>query len=88
LVQDTSPSPEIYLSKLRDGKCGGWGLSDSSQPGGDIDIDFANDDLRDCLALWAVSVPGETDWYRALSTEDSVDQGEFKFPCGYFHVMT
>ncbi|KAF8500970.1 mini-chromosome maintenance replisome factor-domain-containing protein [Russula emetica] len=78
LVQDTSPSPEIYLSKLRDGKCGGWGLSDSSQPGDDID--FANNDLRDCVVLWAVSVPGETEWYRALSTEDSLDQGEFKFP--------
>jgi len=75
LVQDTSPSPEIYLSKLRDGKCGGWGLSDSSQPGDDID--FANNDLRDCVVLWAVSVPGETEWYRALSTvsEDSLDQG-------------
>ncbi|KAI0284000.1 mini-chromosome maintenance replisome factor-domain-containing protein [Russula aff. rugulosa BPL654] len=76
LVQDTSPSPEIYLSKLRDGKCGGWGLSDSSQPGGDIDTDFANDDLRDCVVLWAVSVPGETEWYRALLTEDSLDQGQ------------
>ncbi|KAN0123436.1 Mini-chromosome maintenance replisome factor domain containing protein [Russula decolorans] len=73
LVQDTSPSPEIYLSKLRDGKCGGWGLSDSSQPEGDID--FVNNDLRDCVVLWAVSVPGETEWYRALLTEDSLDQG-------------
>lgn len=73
LVQDTSPSPEIYLSKLRDGKYGGWGLSDPSQPGDDID--FSNNDLRDCVVLWAVSVPGETEWYRALLTEeDSIDQ--------------
>jgi hypothetical protein len=71
----------MYLSKLRDGKCGGWGLSDSSQGDGD-DTDFDYNDLRDCAVLWAVSVPGETEWYHALSKEDSLDQGEF--PWGDF----
>ncbi|KAI0004499.1 putative alanine racemase-domain-containing protein [Russula compacta] len=82
LVQDTSPSPEMYLSKLRDGKCGGWGLSDSSQSDGD-DTDFNYNDLRDCIVLWAVSVPGETAWYQAVSNGnslDSLDQGRHVGP--------
>jgi hypothetical protein len=63
LVQDTSLSPEIYLSKLRDGKCGGWGLAETSQGDGDVDYNH----LRDCTVLWAVSVPGETEWYQSAS---------------------
>jgi hypothetical protein len=75
MVQDTSPSPEVYLSKLRDGKCGGWGLSDSSQSdGGDTEFDY--NDLRDCVTLWAVSVPGETEWYQLASNGDRSDQGD------------
>jgi hypothetical protein len=75
MVQDTSSSPEMYLSKLRDGKCGGWGLSDSSQGDGD-DTEFDYNDLRDCIVLWAVSVPGETEWYQSASNGDSTDQRE------------
>src|SRR5712691_8466812 len=78
MVQDTSPSPEMYLSKLRDGKCGGWGLSDSSQSDGD-DTNFNYNNLRDCVVLWAVSVPGETEWYQPASNGDLLDhcgQGE------------
>jgi hypothetical protein len=66
LVQDTSPSPEMYLSKFRDGKCGGWGLTDTSQRDGD-DNDLDYNDLRDCVVLWGVNVPGETEWYQAVS---------------------
>jgi Mini-chromosome maintenance replisome factor len=76
LVQDTSPSPEMYLSKLRDGKCGGWGLTDTSQCDGD-DNDFDYNDLRDCVVLWAVTVPGETEWYRAILNGESLAQSEF-----------
>ena len=75
MVQDTSPSPEMYLSKLRDGKCGGWGLSDSSQSDGD-NPEFDYNDLRDCVILWAVSVPGETEWYQLASNGDLSDQGD------------
>jgi hypothetical protein len=73
MVQDTSSSPEMYLSKLRDGKCGGWGLSDSSQ-GDETEFDY--NDLRDCIVLWAVSVPGETVWYQSASNGDLTDQRE------------
>ena len=84
MVQDTSPSPEMYLSKLRDGKCGGWGLSDSSQSeGGDTDFNYS--DLRDCVVLWAVSIPGETEWYQPTSNWDLSDQGEL--PRGDFYTV-
>ncbi|KAH9049897.1 mini-chromosome maintenance replisome factor-domain-containing protein [Lactarius hengduanensis] len=66
LVQDTSLSPEIYLSRLRDGKCGGWGMTEAPQGDGD-NSDFDYNHLRDCSVLWAVSVPGETEWYQSAS---------------------
>jgi hypothetical protein len=85
MVQDTSSSPEMYLSKLRDGKCGGWGLSHSSQGDGD-NPEFDYNDLRDCIVLWAVSVPGETEWYQSVSNGDLTDQREP--PLKYFDMVT
>lgn len=77
----------MYLSKLRNGKCGGWGLSDSSQSGGD-DTDLNYSDLRDCIVLWAVSVPGETAWYQAVSNGNSLDSLEQReLPCGDLHIV-
>lgn len=69
MVQDTSPSPEIYLAKSSDGKAGGWGLedlpnpSDDHQPQNPGEIDYSN--LRDRSVFFAVNVPNEADWYRA-----------------------
>jgi|ERR1700722_2261823 len=55
MVQDTSLSPEIYLSRKADGTCGGWGLGD---------CDETNDYtlLKECTVVWAVSIPGESPW--------------------------
>lgn len=75
LVQDTSLSPEIYLSRLRDGKCGGWGMTETSQGDGD-DSHFDYSDLRDCVVLWAVSVPGETEWYQSASDGHSLARAD------------
>jgi hypothetical protein len=61
MVQDTSPSPEMYLSKLEGNKCGGWGITGDAA-GKDVDYLYA--DLRECTIIWAVSVPGENQWYR------------------------
>lgn len=62
MVQDTSLSTEMYLSKHNDGSCGGWGLNDteggSSSSSGDVD--YSN--LRECHVLWATSVPAESEW--------------------------
>ncbi|KAI0269853.1 mini-chromosome maintenance replisome factor-domain-containing protein [Gloeopeniophorella convolvens] len=67
LVQDTSPSPEMYLSRRKNGSCGGWGLTDGLQDETDDgELDYSR--LRDASVLWAVSVPGETEWYRAAAT--------------------
>ncbi|KAJ7929359.1 putative alanine racemase-domain-containing protein [Mycena leptocephala] len=57
MIQDTSPSPEVYLAKRSGGRCGGWGLADevSSE-----DLNYA--DLRESTVVWAVNIPGESEW--------------------------
>ncbi|KAF8892672.1 mini-chromosome maintenance replisome factor-domain-containing protein [Infundibulicybe gibba] len=62
MVQDTSYSPEIYLARRSNGRCGGWGLAeDNDDSGGDVHYP----DLRECSVIWAVSIPGETSWCTA-----------------------
>ncbi len=58
MVQDTSPSAEMYLCKTNTGGLGGWGIQEES----DVEntLDYA--DLRECTVFWAVSVPGESRW--------------------------
>jgi len=64
MVQDTSCSPEIYASRRADGTCGGWGLTevvqDRGDPGDRRVIDYG--DLKECSVVWAVSIPGESQW--------------------------
>lgn len=61
MVQDTSLSTEMYLSKLRDGGCGGWGIYDHEEGSGSTrEVDYSN--LQECDVLWAVSVPTESQW--------------------------
>ncbi|KAH9951487.1 mini-chromosome maintenance replisome factor-domain-containing protein [Amylocystis lapponica] len=56
MVQDTSPSAEIYLSESSAGGLGGWGLSPVTTEGSD-DIKYS-----ETTVLWAVNVPGESAW--------------------------
>lgn len=74
MVQDTSPSPEMYLSKTKSGTCAGWGLAAIASPNAEDDGDDINyADLRDCSVVWAVSVPGESDWWKeALDKHERV----------------
>lgn len=58
MVQDTSPSPEMYLFKLNNNKCGGWGITGDAT----VNADYSYGDLRECTIVWAVSVPGENNW--------------------------
>ncbi|KAJ7197275.1 mini-chromosome maintenance replisome factor-domain-containing protein, partial [Mycena pura] len=60
MIQDTSLSPEMYLAKRSDGKCGGWGLADDSTDG--LDYETTRSYLRENTVLWAVTVPGESQW--------------------------
>ncbi|OBZ75868.1 Mini-chromosome maintenance complex-binding protein [Grifola frondosa] len=72
MVQDTSLSSEMYLSKSKSGNCGGWGIHDTSEGEEDdrVGVDYA--DLRECTVLWAVNVPGESSWYaHALDGPDT-----------------
>ncbi|VDB87185.1 unnamed protein product [Peniophora sp. CBMAI 1063] len=61
MVQDTSASPAMYLAQTHSGHCAGWGIVHPEEEDGK-DIDYSN--LRDCTVVWAVSVPGESDWYK------------------------
>lgn len=62
MVQDTSPSSEMYLSRFNNGRCGGWGIEDigNGNEQGSEGVNY--DSLRECAILWAVSVPGESPW--------------------------
>lgn len=64
MVQDTSPSPEIYLAKLPGARCGGWGLGEDDAYAPDQtpgeSIEYA--DLKERIVLWAVTIPGESPW--------------------------
>lgn len=59
MVQDTSLSQEMYLAKLMDGGCGGWGIGDADNAS-TSELDYAH--LRQCHVIWAVSIPGESPW--------------------------
>lgn len=63
MVQDTSPSPQIYLAKLPNNNPGGWGITCPQ------DLSPINhDDLGQCTVLWATSVPGESLWCTQQTT--------------------
>ncbi|KIY43699.1 hypothetical protein FISHEDRAFT_53642 [Fistulina hepatica ATCC 64428] len=57
MVQDTSHSPEMYLSQLPNGGCGGWGIDHDAST---HSIDYEH--LKECHVVWGVSVPGQATW--------------------------
>ncbi|KAG6332239.1 hypothetical protein ID866_6847 [Astraeus odoratus] len=61
MVQDMSSSPELYLAKLGNHRCGGWGIFTSQGDETSDDVDYSN--LLESTTLWAVSVPGESPWH-------------------------
>ncbi|KAF5383453.1 hypothetical protein D9757_006108 [Collybiopsis confluens] len=82
MVQDTSASPEMYLSHLREGRYGGWGAHDTMNG----PIEYSN--LRECTRFWAVSIPGETTWARkvlsknesGVSSSNDSQKSPYKYP--------
>lgn len=60
MIQDI-PSPEMYLSRLPEGRCGGWNLYQDLGAFTSTDIEFC--DLRECAVFWAITIPGESRWY-------------------------
>ncbi|KAI5121017.1 hypothetical protein M0805_005963 [Coniferiporia weirii] len=60
MVQDTSCSPEMYLSSLGDLQYGGWGLEDSYENLSLGQLDHTK--LKERSILWAINIPGECDW--------------------------
>ena len=57
-------------------------MTETSQGDGD-DSDFDYNHLRDCIVLWAVSVPGETEWYQSALVGSLSDHGEFPRKTSY-----
>ena len=63
MVQDTSPSQELYLSSDVNLPCGGWGIAESSANlSTESGQSVSYDKLRERTVLWAVSIPGEASW--------------------------
>lgn len=71
MVQDPSTSAEMYLAKSKTGKMCGWGI-EPGEEGEHEDVEFEN--LRECTVLWAISVPGESDW--VAQELDGAEAGE------------
>ena len=78
MIQDI-PSPEMYLSRLPGGRCGGWNLHQDLAVSTSVDVDFRN--LRECYTFWAVTVPGESRWNAEWVEGTSFNQGSTS-PCG------
>lgn len=62
MVQDTSCSPEMYISSLTDIKCGGWGLESEAELPTALDLRPDLSVLKERDVLWAVNIPGEGHW--------------------------
>ena len=63
MVQDNSTSSEFYLSTLKDGRCGGWGISEMEYVNGidpSDEIDWSI--VKERSTLWAINIPSETEW--------------------------
>ena len=66
MVQDTSASPEMYLSSLHNGSCGGWGMYEESVSSGDSEEVFDYRKLKERDIVWAITVPGTTEWLQKV----------------------
>jgi hypothetical protein len=60
MIQDTSLQNEVYLAKLSNNRCGGWGIQPSQSDY--VSNVFESDHLGNATVVWAVSVPGESPW--------------------------
>ncbi|KIP01863.1 hypothetical protein PHLGIDRAFT_79981, partial [Phlebiopsis gigantea 11061_1 CR5-6] len=84
MVQDTTPSPEMYLPHTAAGSLCGWGLH-ADAAAADDDVDYSQ--IRECSVLWAVSVPGETEWCRAELGGDGEHTPEFLYDLDAAHRL-
>lgn len=73
MIQDI-PSPEMYLSRLPEGRCGGWNLYQDLAASTSIDVNFR--DLRECSVFWAITVPGQSQWHAERLEGTLFNQGD------------
>lgn len=83
MVQDTSASPEVYLSELDDGSFGGWGIYENQVPTEqDVNddrvaaVDYSK--LRERETVWVVTLPAQSGWAR-----DRFSGPEFPSPTSF-----
>lgn len=70
MIQDTSLQNEMYLARLSNDRCGGWGMQPTHDDYDPNAIDPGR--LGTASVFWAVSVPGESPWRAAeISQPDS-----------------
>ncbi|KAH8102871.1 mini-chromosome maintenance replisome factor-domain-containing protein [Cristinia sonorae] len=68
MVQDPSSSSEMYLARTKSGKLSGWGIEVDDGDHHDVEVE----NLRECTVLWAISVPGESEWVsKALDVSEA-----------------
>lgn len=77
MIQDI-PSPEMYLSRIPEGRCGGWNLYQDLGASTSTDINFHN--LQECSVFWAITVPGESQWHAERLEGALFDQGSICRP--------
>ncbi|KAG9010171.1 hypothetical protein FRB90_008003 [Tulasnella sp. 427] len=71
MVQDTM-STEVYLASVQingEKRLGGWGIAETlnvDAPQDQLIDDYSN--LKERYVLWAVSVPGESEWSQEIYT--------------------
>ncbi|RPD65834.1 hypothetical protein L227DRAFT_493226 [Lentinus tigrinus ALCF2SS1-6] len=83
MVQDTSLSTEMYLSKHNDGSCGGWGIyeAEAESSSSAREVDYTH--LQECSVLWATSVPAESEW--CAHELDQLEGGMCRIICAFVY---
>ncbi|KAL5490150.1 hypothetical protein ACEPAI_4983 [Sanghuangporus weigelae] len=72
MVQDTSCSPEMYLSCLQDSICGGWGLDSLVELPEIFTLQSDPNILKERDVIWAVTIPGQGHWCEQSRTGNVV----------------
>ncbi|KAF8514049.1 hypothetical protein JB92DRAFT_2920727 [Gautieria morchelliformis] len=68
MVQDTSTSPEVYPSLLRNGKPGGWGFAEAEPADEALDLQY----LSEREVVWVIAVPGESPYVAEILDDAEV----------------
>ena len=84
MIQDTSCSPEVYMSSFSETLPGGWGIENISHTEhAELKLDHTKLGERD--VVWAISIPGETQWCKPPQNSTSI--GGALTISGFIHLL-